>query len=196
MEHANDVLVIDGRAYHISPFNIPKRVSNDFGSSVPKIYNGTILDAGCSFGYTTAELKEDHYPDSRVIGIDIQEWPKHDVIGNEYGVEFVKGDFYRLKDYFDPGLFNSIFAMNNLAYVSRYMDDGVSEGIAENFYDALDENGHLCISLNECNAIMKKKNGGFGLESLSTGLLRNPVHFKIQFDFLRYYGIDMEKLEL
>ncbi len=109
-------------AYHKSKHSHKGRVHSTFRGYLPRIVGGEILDAGCSYGETTGELKR-LYPDCRVIGMDVNpevisiaerdsEFPLGAVAD-----AFIVGDIYQPP--FEGYSFDAVFCMNNIAIVLR-----------------------------------------------------------------------------
>ena len=97
------------------------RVEETFGSKLPRITEGIILDLGCSQGATTSELCR-LYPKTRVIGIDLNfdrlinsPYIEPDNLSNREKRDFLVADGYRLP--FREGTFDAVFCMNNLAHL-------------------------------------------------------------------------------
>ncbi len=149
---------------HSRTYTFPGRVKRDFGSHLPKIEEGTILDAGCSDGHTTRELSE-LYPRCHVIGIDCNKDSCKHARGLHNDLEFHVGNFYKLSDNFPPDYFTAIFAMNNLTAVSHNLSRRELLAIFDNFNRSLKDGGYLCISddigWDPKLAILKKKGEEF-----------------------------------
>ncbi len=99
--------------YHRVQLTSRGRVRRTFGSMLPDIDGGFILDLGCCVGQTTEEISE-LYPDSRIIGIDISPRVIEESKKRRGDLTFLAADGYLPP--FAPETFDIIFAMNNIGY--------------------------------------------------------------------------------
>ncbi len=140
-----------------TPRIIETKLIEEFGENLPYIDSGIILDAGCSRGLVSIEIAQ-YYQGCRVIGIDCE---KHRIQENpdDLQIEYVVGDFYRLHQYFPREYFIAIFVMCNLTHVADDLSLLEHVLIAENFHQALMNDGFLCISGggSDSGIVLKKK---------------------------------------
>ncbi len=157
---------------HDISFTVKGRVKDEFQEHLPNISSGTILDAGCSYGYTTEELAE-LYPACKVIGIDINniqaaryvgEWDKaRQAVSNR--LWFKTANLYLVDRHFPPRTFEAIFCMNNWIKVEHELSLQQNRMIRQGMESRLKEDGFLCISgqseygFDFGRAIFQKKKG-------------------------------------
>ncbi|VVB56698.1 Ubiquinone biosynthesis O-methyltransferase [uncultured archaeon] len=140
------------KAYHPLIATCKNRVAQTFGSVLPPLNGGIILDAGCSMGLTTCELA-DLYPHCKVVGIDVKEdvlgWARfHGKDKLEAGqIAFLQADGYQLGRSFSYSVrFSAIFFMNNLLYRVRHLQGPEIKDILDQTRPFLQENGYLLLS--------------------------------------------------
>ena len=112
--------------YWISDVTRYGRVRETFGASLPYLNHQSILDFGCSRGLTSVELA-DIYPDSRVVGIDID---THRSPLHHPRLRFVRADGYRAP--FHDKTFDTVVCMNSLYHC---MPDVSDETLRQRFYE-------------------------------------------------------------
>ena len=101
------------------------------------------------------------------------------------------GDFYYLKDHFDPEVLSGIFALNNIAYAAKTMDARNLESAVGNFHSVLTENGYLSLSIESGFAVLQKKNGGFEKSKINLSMTDENVIGML--NFLEICGISIDK---
>lgn len=141
-----------------------KRVKYTFGKSLPFLHCGNILDLGCSEGLTTEELQE-HYPDSRVVGVDCcREEIKEARIKKRKG-KFVYADGYKLR--YPDETFDLVFCMNNIGFVLGDKTNETYRNVLSRISRLVKPNGSFLVSLGVNYIILKNNGKGFELEDSS-----------------------------
>lgn len=141
--------------YWLKDFTREGRVGYTFGSSLPEIHFGSILDLGCNIGKTTREIKS-IYPDCNVFGIDI--FPFRVEIANKYLSKnrCLVADGYQMP--FADGTFQAVFAMNNVLTASLEYDLGVKVlETLEEIGRVVAKKGYLLLSHDHAFTVLRKK---------------------------------------
>ncbi|MDP2924773.1 MAG: class I SAM-dependent methyltransferase [Nanoarchaeota archaeon] len=139
-----------------------KRFSETFPRSIlPRISLGMILDLGCSSGQTTQHIA-DIYPDSAVIGIDInyKKIKEAREINTNPNIEFLLADGYQMP--FSNLTFDAAFCMNNLnqAIGCEMISKERIVEIANEIARVIKPRGYLMFS-GQDKSIMQKMHSGF-----------------------------------
>lgn len=143
-----------GDLYWTNPFTSDGRVVEQFGSRLPNIKNGLILDIGCSVGMTTRELSQ-IYPDSTVIGMDINHLAVGAARDAGRSERLVVADAYLPP--FKDGIFDAIFCMNNVALI---LDNLRYRGVDKLYLGRIEKlakpDGHLLFSARERTFVSRR----------------------------------------
>ena len=151
---------LEGVAYWIDTYTELGRVRKTFGEHFPQLTKPSILDAGCSRGYTSIELLE-IYPGARVTGIDIDEESIAQAKINSSLCRFVHGDVYN----FDFNKkFDIAFFMNNLLFLPN--QGNVLEGALSRAAGLIAPKGYLALSADKVWALFQR-NPKFKLSAVS-----------------------------
>lgn len=146
----------NGVHYWNSPATGYGRVEEDFGTNLPLIKTGRILDLGCSEGRSTKEIQI-IYPNCRVIGIDRFEERIEKARKNAPDCEFLIADAYKELP-FPANSFEAVFCMNNLWYIMSKQRNMVPEQVFHRIFDLIKPEGYLFFSGSVKGAILRKEN--------------------------------------
>lgn len=145
---------------HDNTYSTAGRVRYTFGSLLPRLDGGLVVDAGCSRGETTAELAK-IYPKTHVVGVDFN--VEMIAIARETfpHLEFREGDFYRADQLFAPGSVAMFVAMNNIWHIQESLDPEDMRWIVGNVGTTIATGGYLLVSGDREREVLQKTERGF-----------------------------------
>lgn len=135
--------------FHDNKLTFPGRLELFFNKKFPDINPKTILDAGCSNGYTTFDLA-DHYKEAeKIIGVD-QYKERLLKIPDLYKdrVSLFAKDFFSMKlpdEDINVSSFDAVFGLNNFYYKITSTFPQILEKRVNQFKKLTNDNGHLII---------------------------------------------------
>ncbi len=156
--------------YHTATTTWYGRIRDIFADALPQISGGIILDIGCSNGSTTEELA-DLYPQTKVIGIDINASALstgRQTNSNSRKAEYLMMNGYKLG--FKKQSFDVVFCNNNLFYAMSSLESERASDIFKEINDLIKDNGYLIVSAGDKSSrnyvIFKKSDEFFELEKV------------------------------
>ncbi|MFA5856337.1 MAG: class I SAM-dependent methyltransferase [Candidatus Pacearchaeota archaeon] len=165
---------LEERSYWISNSTWNGRVKETFGKLPLLPKDSRILDWGCSYGLTTQEIQK-LYPDSEVVGIDINpEVIQFAEILNR-SPKFYREHGYRLPNQppFMDESFDMVVLMNNLTFdnVGDNISDKDYRSILQGITRLVKSKGYLSISCASQSIVLKKNQTGFDIEDSEVKLI-------------------------
>jgi phospholipid N-methyltransferase len=136
-------LFVDGTPYWVNTYNSPRRAERIL-SFFPESINGPIVEVGSSEGNVTKALRQ-KYPDSKLTVLEINTEFQEQVSMID-GVDFIVGDGYSPRRYFQDSSVGLYLMMANFAYGTSSMQLEKVEEVLSEVNSVLMDNGQLIIS--------------------------------------------------